>query len=289
MIELKLERTKVDFPLWREKVDSSLFNYKGTTVPNWACSVWGLQETFSSTTSKKSTNSKVTINFENKQYEGWVTVAKHGRKSPAYRIWFSEDLLDRIKDVFLMSFMRDLESRLRKDKSENIEDKIPFWEFLDIEYDRETKNLYFTAYYTQKPTFPELFKRMIGSPTLHKIDDELNNKSSFRIQKQDWKVRHDFEAEIGAHNVIYTLIDTINKLIYVGEAKDLIKRFKQGHSQIPAWNFYKYNVLPSEVEKHRKIFERMAIRDFATIFENKKNVTTLKLSEFMLANDKIDK
>jgi len=34
-----------------------------------------------------------------------------------------------------MSFMRDIEGRLRKkgNKKTDIEDEIPFWEFLDIE------------------------------------------------------------------------------------------------------------------------------------------------------------
>ena len=84
-----------------------------------------------------------------------------------------------MKDVFLMSFVRDIEDRLRKSKGEektSIEDEIPFWEFLDIEYDRGVKTFYFEAYYTQKPAFSELFRRFIESPILHKIDDELGEK-----------------------------------------------------------------------------------------------------------------
>jgi hypothetical protein len=85
-----------------------------------------------------------------------------------------------------MSFVRDIDDRLRKlnkiDKN-NIEDGIPFGEFLDIEYHRENKKFYFKAYYTQKPAFSELFKRFIESPILHNIDDELEVKDPFRIQK----------------------------------------------------------------------------------------------------------
>lgn len=62
----------------------------------------------------------------------------------------------------MMSFMRDLESRLRKDK-ERIEDDIPFWEFIDLEFDKNNRIFHLTAYYTQKPSFPELFRRLIGS------------------------------------------------------------------------------------------------------------------------------
>lgn len=53
---MKFERTKVDFPLWRKKVDSSLFMHKGTTIPGWACSMWGVQDNFRDCNSKKILN-----------------------------------------------------------------------------------------------------------------------------------------------------------------------------------------------------------------------------------------
>lgn len=141
--------------------------------------MWQIQDDFSDCIKKKDPLSKVKVEFKKKQYDGWVTVAKKGRKTPAYRLWYSTLLSHELKDGFLMSFVRDLEKRLRKvkgDKYTDIEDEIPFWEFLDIEYDRDTRTFYFEAYYTQKPTFSELFKRFIESPILHKIDDELSNK-----------------------------------------------------------------------------------------------------------------
>jgi len=83
-------------------------------------------------------------------------------------------------------------------KVKNIEDEIPFWEFLDIEYDHRNREFLFTAYYKQKASFPELFKRMIGSPMLHKIDDELTGKVAFRIYTQEWKPREALDYEIEA-------------------------------------------------------------------------------------------
>lgn len=44
---MKFERSNVDFPLWRKKVDSSLFAHKGTTIPSWTCTMWKIQESFS--------------------------------------------------------------------------------------------------------------------------------------------------------------------------------------------------------------------------------------------------
>ena len=288
---MKLERSDVNYPLWRKKVDSSLFRQKGTTVPNWACGMWGIQEDFSSCTSRRDPSSKVTVKFNGNSYDGWVTVAKKGRVTPAYRLWYSEMLSHKLKDVFLMSFVRDIENRLRKARGRqerSIEDEIPFWEFLDIEYSREDRAFFFKAYYIQKPQFSELFKRFVQSPILHKIDDELSNKPPFRIYTTEWKQRGELEFEIGTHNVLYTLIDTRNKLVYVGEASNLVARLRQDHPSIPNWDFFRYNVLPNEIAPHRKTFERMMIRDLASILENKGGVDCIGISDYKLANEKIE-
>lgn len=268
-------------------MDSSLFN-AGTTIPTWACNMWGIQEIFSGCRSKKDDNSIVTIEFNGIEYQGNVTIAPMGRKTPAYRLWYSEELQSVIKDIFLMSFMRDIEARLRQEKS-NIEEEIAFWEFLDIEFDRNKKRFYYTAYYIQKPSFPELFKRLVGSPVLHKIDDELAGKGELRIYKQDWKKREDLETELGAENVLYMLADTKNKLLYIGEGSNLIKRLRQEHPSISHWDYYRYNVLPKQFAGYRLILERMLIRDFASLLDNKKDVETISISDYKLANDKIDK
>jgi hypothetical protein len=189
-----------------------------------------------------------------------------------------------------MSFVRDIEDRLRKSKgteAASIEDEIPFWEFLDIEYERKARTFYFEAYYTQKPAFSELFKRFIESPVLHKIDDELSQKPPFRIYKNKWRPKKELEFELGANNVLYFLIDTKNKLLYVGEASNLIERLRQDHPSIPEWNYFRYNVLPDEMFPHRKTLERMVITDFAFLLETQ-DTASMKISGYRLANDKVD-
>ena len=287
---VKLERSDVDHPLWRKKVDSSVFRYNGTTIPNWACRMWKINEDFVSCISKKNPSSSVKVEFKEKTFDGWITVAKEGRSKPAYRLWYQEQLTYELKDAFLMSFVRDIEDRLRKSRKVekgNIEDEIPFWEFLDIEYERTIKTFYFEAYYTQKPAFSELFKRFIESPVLHKIDDELNKKPPFRIYKNKWRSKKELEFELGANNVLYLLIDTKRKLLYVGEAASLIGRLRQDHPSIPEWDYFRYSVLPDEMLPHRKTLERMVITDFASILESQ-DVTSMKISNYKLANDKID-
>ena len=160
---------------------------------------------------------------------------------------------------------------------------------LDIEFDNSNQVFYFTAYYLQKPAFPELFKRLVGSPMMHKIDDELKEKPLFRIYKQDWRPREQLDSEIEADNVLYTLIDTKNKLIYVGEASKLVKRLKGDHPTIKYWDFYRYDVLTSVVnEEQRVALERMLIRYLAKLIQNKANIYTMGISKYELANDKVD-
>lgn len=286
---MQIERTNVDFPLWRKKVDSSLFLLKGTTIPRWVCKIWNLDHIFPELKGKRDPKSNILINFNKKQYSGHVTCTRpKDRPNKFYRMWFGDDLQTELKEVFLMSFMRDIENRLRSENDSDIEEDIPFWEFLDIEFNERSKTVRMTAHYTQVPTFPELFRRLTYSPALKRIDDELNDKGTTRIYKQDWRQREEFEVEIGAENVIYMLIDTKEKLLYIGEADRLVQRLQTGHPSIKNWDFYRYDVLPEELRKFRLDLERMVIRNFATVLPNKRNIQMKAISEFQLANEKID-
>ena len=285
---MTLERSNVEYPLWRKKVDKSLFEHKGTTVPQWACKMWGLPAYFQLVTSKKDTEANIVIRYADKQYNGRVTVAKQGRSTPAYRLWFEDSLAHELKYTFLMSHMRSLEQSLSAGKKNDIEEEIPFWEFLDIEFNQRKKEFIFVAYYTQAANFPNLFERLLSSPVVSKIADELEGKGEARIHKQDWKARKELEYELGAQNVIYLLIDTKNKLLYVGEAQDLVKRLSQTYPTIKDWDYFRYNVLPDKLAPYRVVLERMMIRDFASVLKNKKDVKCISISEYSLANDKID-
>lgn len=87
--------------------------------------------------------------------------------------------------------------------------------------------------------------------------------------------------------MIYNLIDTKNKLIYIGEASKLVPRLRQDHSSIPHWDYFRYDVLPNEIAEHRQKFERMLIKEFAYLLANKQNIEYKNIGRFKLANDKI--
>jgi uncharacterized protein YfcZ (UPF0381/DUF406 family) len=249
------ERSDIEFPLWRKKVDGSLLDRNGTVIPMWLYSVWHIDAIFKNANKKSSNEASVKIHFKGKMFEANVTSTHPSkRKNKVFRLFFDDNLQSELRDTFLMSYMRWLEDGLRNkasNDSTDIEGEIPFWEFLDIEFDQRSKSFHFNAHYKQKPQFEHLFRRLTKSPALKAVSDELAEKEKDRIHKQGWKERAQYKFEIGAENVIYTLIDTKNILLYVGEAKKLIARFDRGHTEIKDWDYYKYNVLPAALEKHR--------------------------------------
>lgn len=288
------ERSNIRYDMWRKKVDNSLFR-QGTTVPRWIASKWKLEKyfpDFKGVLRKNDKHSETIISFNKKNYEGNLTCSppkKDKRANKVHRLWLSEELKDELKRVYVMSHMRDLESSLRGNVGD-LEKEIPFWEFLDIEFDPKQKLFIFTAHYKQEPMFPELFKNLSGSPALKIIEDEISDKKGFRIHKQDWKPKEKLDTELSALNVIYTLLDKKNKLIYVGEAKDIRKRLKQRYPSIPNWTHYRYDVLPKNVPDNVRVsIERMVIRSYASLLKNKSNVESIEISSYSLANDKIDK
>lgn len=283
-----LERSDVEWPLWRKKVDGTFLKEFSTPIPKWVQKIWLIPENYSAVRSKKDLMSKVRIQFKKQIFEGHI-VKRKTLGGYRYRLSFQSELGNKLQEIYLMTFMRTIEAELTEGVSHRqIEKNISFWEFLDIEFDIENRLFVFTPSFTVEPQFPQLFNRLVESAPLKAVAANLLSSEYARIHKQDWKPRSEYKLEIGASNVIYMLLDTVNQLIYVGEANLLIPRFNSGHPDMKDWNFYKYNVLPPELSKYRLAIERMLIRDLASILDNKQNIKTISISDYRLANRKID-
>lgn len=219
---MKFERSDIKHPLWRKKVDSSLFSKAHTPIPNWCCKIWDIEKEFGKNTSKKVPEAEVQIQFNKNIYPGWVTYSPNTDTN--YQLFLPKDFVEQLKDVFIMSYMRSLEQRLRKEKVElyknrDIEQEVPFWEFLDIEFDHKKKIFICKAHFTQKPIFPELFSQLVRSHILKDMENRLLDKGDFKFIKEDWRPRSEFKSILERNNIIYYLIDTKNKLFYIGEGE----------------------------------------------------------------------
>lgn len=284
-----IERKDVDQPMWRKKVDSTLLQRSETPIPQWLWGIWDIERLFEGVAGKSDPYSKVTLLYGKKEYVGRISKRKR-LNGVKYLLVMDESLKHELRDTYLMTYMRSIEAELSIEKNNrDVEEEISFWEFLDIEFDSARKTFLLTSHYTIKPQFPKLFSSLIKSAPLRAVGERVLEKKAKTIYKQDWKPRSMYKAELGAENVIYMLLDTKKKLLYVGEAIDLKRRFDSGHPDIKDWDYYKYNVLSSELAEFRLAIERMVIRDMASLLDNKENITNIRISEYALANRKIDR
>jgi hypothetical protein len=142
------ERSDVQFPLWRKKVDGSLFQHAMTVIPEWVKhGVFNIVDVFSES-SKKDPSSKVIVEFVDDKkstfHDGWVTTTKFGeewaaKRKPVMRFSFDTGLKTKLQNKFSMSYARDMERKKKQCKTSEIEAEIPFYEFLDIEWDKENR------------------------------------------------------------------------------------------------------------------------------------------------------
>lgn len=284
---MKTERSDVSFPIWRKKVDTTLLKNACTPLPSWVMEIWDIKSQFGDVSSKKEAKAVVTITFKQKKYTGFVVKSKR-KNGSLYRLFLNQDLCEELKKIYVMSYIRSIEGHLREGKNydRDVEKEIPFWEFIDIEYDKVNLIFHFNAYYTQEPVFPELFKSLVRSTVLKQFESD----NDIEFVKSDWLPRSKSAEQINANNIIYYLIDTENKLFYVGEADKMHRRFEQGHAVISNWNYFRYDILPEGFSKKQRVsLERMLIRCFAAIMSNHKGIDSMNISEYKLANSKIDR
>lgn len=289
---MRLERTDVSAPMWRKKVDGTFVRLGYTPIPLWVARMWNLAEAFADVQGRRDPEAVATCEFEGRSYQVEIVPHRQGRQ---HRLFLQAELRAALAGRFVMSYLREVDRQLRlsgsagASKASYEESDRAFWEFADIEFDTPSRAMRIVAHYVQRPDFPDLFARLAGSAPMARIDDELAGKGRVRIHKQPWRERSQFEYEIGARNVVYMLADCRNKLLYVGEAEDMVARFRRGHAQIPDWTHYRYDLLSSELATMRLTMERQLICDVDAILGDWGAELPSSPGSFRLVNSKIDR
>jgi len=149
-----LERTKVQFPMWRKKVDSSLLINNMTPLPQWVVKMFGIESI-----EGMANTLVVNIDYHSGQYEGKVRIKNRNKRERQYFLEFGSDLSKELRKSFVMSYIRGVEKTNRKIRGYKLEkEEFPFWEFLDIEFNKEKRTFIFTVWYRQSAIFPSLFR-----------------------------------------------------------------------------------------------------------------------------------
>jgi hypothetical protein len=289
---LPIERTDVVSPLWRKKVDGTFVRLGYTPIPLWVARMWSVGDAFAAVTGRGHPDAAITCTFEGEVFTAEIVPHREGRQ---HRLFLQEELRAVLARKFLMSYMRELDTKLAAvdaaelRRSRSYETERSFWEFADLEFDTPNRHMKIVAHYVQRPDFPHLFARLAGSAPMRRIDDDLRGKDELRIHKQPWRPRTRFESEIGARNVIYMLADCESGLFYVGEADDMVARFRRGHTPIPNWTHYRYDLLPPTLAPMRVTLERMLICDTDAILGRWADDLPARPSAFRLVNSRIDR
>lgn len=254
--------------------------------------MWGLAEAFGSVSGRGDPAATISCIFAGELFTAEIVPHRQGRQ---HRLFVQEELRSALARIFLMSYMRELDTKLAAvdapgmRRSREHEAERSFWEFVDLEFDVSGRQMRMVAHYVQRPGFPDLFARLAGSAPMRRIDDELRGAGELRIHKQPWRPRGRFEAEIGARNVIYMLADCANGLFYVGEADDMVARFRRGHAPIPDWTHYRYDLLPPSLAPMRVMIERMLICDTDSILGRWAGELPSSPGRFRFVNSRIDR
>jgi len=149
------ERKDVKYPLWRKKMDASMFDHKSTFIPHWIINdVFKIRDHYPFS-SKKDPRSIIEIEYRHhsgriSRHPGWVTTTRYERgRNDVTRLFINNEVHNYLIENFTMTYYRTNEKKFRKCNSPTIERDIPFWEFLDIEYNSADGVFIFTPHYTQ--------------------------------------------------------------------------------------------------------------------------------------------
>jgi len=130
-----------------------------------------------------------------------------------------------------------------------------------------------------------LFQRLADENVFGWMFDK--NKEYLISRSTNWIKVGNFEKHKNATFVIYYLVHTPKKLIYIGKAGALGNRVKPGrqHQKMPGdWDLFKYDIIKPEYSNLLERLEDHTIRAFASVFKNNQNFKSLELSGYTLVN-----
>ena len=129
---MKKERSDVRFILWRKRVDKTLLKDGLTPIPTWLVKQWQIKEVFDFSDG----HVKVSVKWDNSSYDGVVSTV-HYENRDQYRL----EIKDPAHQWLINSYFHSYEVLvIQAQQSET-------YEFLDIEFDPETKVFYLHDYY----------------------------------------------------------------------------------------------------------------------------------------------
>ncbi len=232
----------------------------------------------------------VNIVWDNKKYP--VRLRNVGRKNyPAVHqiLWNgNNNFLQKLRKTFIQSYII-----LKSQK-----------EIFDVE-NKKVGGHFRTKESQEAILFSPIDSKTIKAEVFIKIENEWNalfrrlteenvfgwmfakDKEYLISRSTNWMKVQEFKKHVNAVNVIYYLVNTKKKFIYIGKANVLGQRVKPGrdHQGMPGdWDLFKYDIVRPEYSNILERIEDHTIRTIASILKNDKKYPSLNLEGYKIVN-----
>ena len=274
-------------PEYYKKVDRSMMDW-GLTIPKKFWSSFQGDKLV-----KLGESREISIIWGRKKYIARLSHVNRKQHSSVYQLrWDSNrDLKNRIRRTFIQSYvilksqkeLFDIEKKEGKHFRTKMESGKQ--EVLIIK-PKKSNEIEFEVFIKIENEWNTLFERLAKENVFGWIFDKKNKQ--YLIQRStNWFKTKDFKHHSNSQNVIYYLLNTTKKELYIGKAENFGKRVKPGrkHQDMNGdWDLFKYDIVRPEFSNILERIEDHTIRSFASVLKNKKGYPSVNLSDYTLVN-----
>lgn len=188
-----------------------------------------------------------------------------------------KELILSLKKEFIQTYIK-LESEELSIKSDNYGE-----EAISIKI-MEEKVIKFSPYIKIKTPYDALFKKLIDNNVFYWLND--TDDRGFILKSTEWISINELKNHPNQEFVVYYLVDSKNKQLYIGSAKKLKDRVYDKREVIPDWDYFRYEIIKPIYHKYIKNIEYHSISNFAKFLDNNANVKYLDkdFSDYKLVN-----
>lgn len=237
----------------------------------------------------------VVLLWNKKEYIVKISHINRKKSTPVFQIRWdsSRQFLNRFREVFIQSYVI-LKSQKElfdasKHSQKHFRTKLPGGN-QEVVVFTPYKNNYIKVdtYITIENEWNTLFRRLANENVFGWIF-EKNDKKYLIQRSTNWINVKDFKKHQNAINVIYYLVNSKKKLLYIGKAEVLGKRVKPGrkHQNMPGdWDLFKYDIVRPEFSDILDRVEDHTIRSLASFMMNNHNYSSVEISNYTIVNSK---
>lgn len=235
-------------------VEPSMIRYSVITIPSGHWSVW------KSIPKKHGEKTEIKVQWGSgrKKYDAYIRWEKKAKgKTEWMRLRWKDDLHEHFKNAFCYSCFYEASKRVPE--SRNDSQRIP--ELLKItEYEKGI--FIFKPLSIHKTELTPIFRQLIKDGYLDEYIESAKSQKIFQTSSP-WIHKDKLKEKWEHRYVIYYLLDSKNKELYIGKATNMTSRVVEGRKEIPGWDYFRYDILEKKSRSFMDDIERALIESYS--------------------------